>query len=106
MIRDLGKELEKNKCSLPIRVYRAQNMSKEEIQMLNQSIGEFISMNSFLSTSINRQQARAFLSHADPSLDIQPVFFEIDADPRLNNIKPFSNITSVSYFPEKKKFYL
>ena len=64
--------------------------------MLNKSVGEFISMKSFLSTSINRQQARAFVSHADPSLDTQPVFFEIDADPRLKNIKPFSNITSFS----------
>ena len=103
LIRDLEEELEKNKCAKPVRVYRAQQMSKEEIEMLNKSVGEFISMNSFLSTSINRQQARAFLSHVDPSLGIEPVFFEIDADPRLKNTKPFSNITSFSYFPREEE---
>ncbi len=60
-------------------------------------------MNSFLSTSVNRQEAQSFLFSADPSDDTEQVFFKIDADPRLENIKPFSNITSLSYFPNEEE---
>ena len=54
-IRDIQKQLEKNKCTSTIRVYRGQLMSKDEIEILKNSIGEFISINSFFSTSLNRQ---------------------------------------------------
>jgi hypothetical protein len=80
-IRDIKQQLEKNKCSTPVRAYRAQIMSIDEIQMLKDSLGEFLSFNSFLSTSINRQQARSFFSLSDTSIDFERVFFEIDADP-------------------------
>ncbi|CAF3743183.1 unnamed protein product [Rotaria sordida] len=102
-IRDIGQQLEINKCTSPIRVYRAQQMSKDEIEILKNSIGEYISMNSFLSTSLNRQQAQVFLYSTNPTDDIEQVFFEIDADPQLNNIKAFSKITSLSYFPEEEE---
>jgi len=102
-IRDLKQELENNKCSSPVHVYRAQRMSKDEIEMLQKSIGEYVSMNSFFSTSLNRQQARSFFSSTTASDDIEPVFFKIDADPRLDNIKPFGNITSFSYFPDEEE---
>lgn len=102
-IRDIGRQLEDNKCSMPIRVYRAQQMSIEEIQALKNSVGEFISMNSFLSTSLNREKARAFHYSAQMTEDVEKVFFEIDADPRLNNIKPFSKITELSCFPAEEE---
>jgi hypothetical protein len=34
VIRDIGQQLEMNKCSKPIRDYRAQQMSREEIDIL------------------------------------------------------------------------
>jgi hypothetical protein len=78
-------------------------MSKEEIEILTNSVGEFISMSSFLSTSVNRQQARSFLISAERSDGAEQVFFEIDADSRLENIKSFGNITTLSYFPNEKE---
>ena len=39
----------------------------------------------------------------DSSDNIEQVLFEIDADPQLDNIKPFSNITSFSYFPNEEE---
>ncbi|CAF1404965.1 unnamed protein product [Adineta steineri] len=102
-IRDLEKELEKNKFSLPIHVYRAQLMSIEEIEIFKKSIGNFISMNSFLSTSLNQEQARLYFNFVESSDNTQKVLFEIDADPRLNNIKPFANITQHSYFPNEEE---
>ncbi|CAF3132461.1 unnamed protein product [Rotaria sp. Silwood2] len=102
-IRDIGQQLEMNKCTSPIQVYRAQQMSTDEIEILKNSVGEYTSINSFLSTSLNRQQARAFLYSANLTDDIEQVFFEIDADPRLKNIKAFSKITSLSYFPQEEE---
>jgi tetratricopeptide (TPR) repeat protein len=100
-IRDIEQQLKGNKCSSQIHVYRGQLMSNEEIQSLKDSIGEFISFNSFLSTSVDRKQALHFLSASDVSGDLQRVLFEIDADPRIDGVKPFANITSFSYFPRE-----
>jgi hypothetical protein len=81
------------------RLYRGQLMSNEELQTLKDSVGSLISVNSFVSTSINRQLALSFLESSPISDDLQGVLLEIDADPPLNGIKPFANITSFSYFP-------
>ncbi len=103
VIRDIEQQLGNNKCESPVRVYRAQLMSKEEVQILKDSLGEFISISSFFSTSLDRQQAQSFFSFSDNSNDVERVFFEIDADPQLDNIKPFSDITSYSSYPEEKE---
>ncbi|CAF2947885.1 unnamed protein product [Rotaria sp. Silwood2] len=99
-IRDIQKQLEQRQCSSFVHLYRCQLMSIEEIQLLQKSIGKYVAMNSYLSTSVNRRQALSFL---DYSSDFELVLFEIDADPQLKGIKPFSNITSLSYFPEEEE---
>ncbi|CAF1556036.1 unnamed protein product [Rotaria sp. Silwood1] len=78
-------------------------MSNEELEVLRGSIGHFISMNSFLSTSIERKQALAFLDATTISDDLQRVLIMIDADPRLDGVKPFANITIHSYFTDEKE---
>ncbi|UJR11075.1 hypothetical protein I4U23_015257 [Adineta vaga] len=83
-----------------MRLYRGQLMSKEEFQVLQDSVGEFISMNSFLSTTLNRQVARSFLGDSN---DLERVLFEINTDPRLDNIKPFANITLLSNFANEEE---
>ncbi|CAF1495029.1 unnamed protein product [Adineta ricciae] len=95
-IRDIHDQLEKNRCSSPICVYRGQVISNDELNLLQSSIGCLISMNSFLSTSINRRSALSFLYSSSEKMP--KVLFEIEADPELENIKPFANITSLSYF--------
>ena len=99
-IRDLEQQLEQRKCSSPLRLYRCQLMSKEEVQILQKAIGRFIAMNAYFSTSTDRRTALSFLHY---SSDLEQVLFEIDADPRLKGIKPFANITSYSYFPEEEE---
>ena len=99
-IRDLEQQLEQRKCTSPLRVYRCQLMSKEEVQILQKAIGQFIAMNSYFSTSTDRRAAMAFLHYAS---DLEQVLFEIDADPGLKGIKPFANITAHSYFPDEEE---
>ncbi len=102
-IHDIKQQLENNKSLSSIHVYRAQFMSKEELELLTKFIGNFISINSFFSTSLNREQTRFFLSSSVLSDDIEKVFFEINANPRLDNDKSFSNITSYSYFQNREE---
>ena len=102
-IRDIERQLDSNRCTSSIHIYRGQLMSKDEVDMLKNNVNEFISINSFLSTSLNRELALFFLADSNVSNDFERVFFEIDADPCLENIKPFSNITSHSYFASEEE---
>ena len=100
-IQDLEKYLRLNQYRRSIRVYRSQLISNDELDLLKNSIGQFISMNSFVSTSLNRQRALSFLEQSD---DLKPILFIIDADPSLDEIKPFSHIADQSNFPEEDEF--
>ncbi|CAF0772384.1 unnamed protein product [Rotaria sordida] len=104
-IRDLAQQLEKNKCSSIVRVYRGQKMSKKEIEMFQNSVGQFISMNSFLSTSLKSEIAENFISN-NSSDDNKNVLFKIDADSRLKNIKAFSNITTFNDYGEEEILFM
>ncbi|CAF3711166.1 unnamed protein product [Adineta steineri] len=85
-LHDVQDQLKRNRCVSPIRVYRGQFLSNDELQTLNNSIGGLISMNSFLLAHSNRQKA---LKHLTESDELRGILFEIDADPRLDGIKPF-----------------
>ncbi|CAF0986632.1 unnamed protein product [Adineta steineri] len=99
-IHDLCTQLDQNRCLSPVNVYRGQLMSKDELKVLKESIGQLISMNSFLSTSLDRKQAIHFLKKKDTT-NHSRVLFEIYADPRHSTTKPFANITTMSYFPSE-----
>ena len=104
-IQDLYQQLrklqqEQNQTS--IRVYRSQLMSKNELDVLEKSIGQFISTNSFLSTSLDRQKSLSFVSFEHN--DLCHVLFEIDVEPYLSDeTKLFANISSQSEFKNEKE---
>lgn len=103
-IQDLRQQLDQYQCSSSILVYRGQLMAKEELNLLKNSIGEFIAMNSFLSTSFDRDLALFFLGTADGlDMNLQRVLFEIHADPSLHDIKLFADITTHSYMGNEKE---
>ncbi|CAF4570658.1 unnamed protein product [Rotaria socialis] len=102
-IRDIHQQLQELQCSTPLRVYRGQVVSNDELETLKTSLGQFISMNSFLSTSLDRRLALSFLTSSTVSGDFQRVLFEIDLDPTLEGIKPFANITSNSFFADEQE---
>lgn len=99
LIRDIGKQLKQYQCSSPIHVYRGQRISDDELKVLKVSVGQYISMNSFLSTSLDRNLALSFLSSSVAESDnLQYVLFEINADPHVIGVKSFANVSSYSYF--------
>ncbi|CAF3933946.1 unnamed protein product [Rotaria sordida] len=101
VIHDIYERLKKYQCQRPIQVYRYQPMSTDELNALRQSIGQFISINSFFSTSADRDVALRFSKRSTISNDLHPILFIIDADPRVVKSKPFADISSHSYFPQE-----
>ncbi|CAF4419625.1 unnamed protein product, partial [Adineta steineri] len=99
-IRDIEQQLYENQYLSPIRVYRGQLMSSDELNILKKSQNKLISINSFLSTSCNRQIALFFLGSSPYNDTYERVLFEIDADPSKDGVKPFADLSKFSYFPE------
>ncbi|CAF1458530.1 unnamed protein product [Adineta steineri] len=98
-ISDIYHQLQYYQFKTPIRIYRSQLMAKEEIYSLKRNINQYISVNSFLSTTVQRETALFFMGEGNPEGNLQRVLFEIDADPSVVSMKPFADITSHSDFP-------
>ncbi|CAF4684438.1 unnamed protein product [Rotaria socialis] len=107
VIRDIYEQLLAHQCQKRVTVYRGQVLSIVEYKKLEKSCGSIISLNSFLSTSLNRKIAERFVQqnmHLCASGDHVVVVFEIDADPSVvcmkngNNRRPFAQIDEFSYY--------
>ncbi|CAF0992042.1 unnamed protein product [Didymodactylos carnosus] len=86
--------------------YRGQMLTSNELQQMKDNIGSLISMNSFLSTSVNRYQALSFALSSTASDISQIILFEIKARQYPSPIattKPFANISSISYFENEEE---
>ena len=80
-----------------IRVYRGQIIESNELELMKTSIGQYLSMNSFLSTSRDRSTAIHFARQTPITGDFHRIIFEIEIDPRLQT-KAFADISQTSYF--------
>ncbi|CAF3077890.1 unnamed protein product [Rotaria sp. Silwood2] len=103
VIHDIYHGLKKHQCQNPVRVYRYQAMSADELYSLQRSIGQFISINSFFSTSTNRNVALKFLKRSLISNDLHRILFDITADPHVVKSKPFADISLLSYFSQESE---
>lgn len=81
-----------------IRVYRGQWMAQTEFECLKNSKRQYISMNSFLSTTKSRQLALIYAGSDDTENNLISVLFEITADTRRTDLQPFANISYMSQF--------
>jgi tetratricopeptide (TPR) repeat protein len=102
-ISDIHRQLQHHKCKRPIRVYRSQLMSSDELANLKQYIGQFIFVNSFFSTSTQRQVAMFYMNDGTSLDALQRVLFEIDASPDVVTTKPFANISSQSEYDSESE---
>ena len=83
-----------------IRVYRGQLISDDELELMKNSVDDFLSMNSFLSTSRNRLTALKFVQNSRRGSNMRRILFEIDIDPRLRT-KAFADIGKISFFDDE-----
>ena len=102
-ITDIYRQLQQHQSNIPLHVYRSQWMAKEELENLRRSVGEFISVNSFLSTSKEYLTAVFLAGSKTEQTYMERVFFETDAGPKMATIQPFSDISVLSEFAEESE---
>ncbi|CAF0837835.1 unnamed protein product [Rotaria sordida] len=108
LIRDLYYQLREEQKNFPdtiVTVYRGQAMALRELNKLRTHIGNLISMNSFLSTSKDRDVARMFAeSSTDPNDNTHKrILFEIHATTRRIDAKPFAEISHFGSYTDEKE---
>ncbi|CAF3790189.1 unnamed protein product [Rotaria sp. Silwood1] len=105
LYRQLKELQEKNVLTFD-KTFRFQLMSKEELEELKNSIGQHVSMNSFLSTTIDRYMAEfllsSWLSRDESDNNLTAVLFEIDIGSTVTT-RPFAEITTKSFFQDEKE---
>ncbi|CAF0961802.1 unnamed protein product [Rotaria sordida] len=100
-ITDIQYQLQNHQAQNRVRVYRSQMISTNELEILKQCRDQFISVNSFFSTSIDKQLALSFLKLSDDKENLEAVLFQIDADPKMAITKPFADITEYSEYKDE-----
>ena len=109
LIRDLADQLTKQKHLDENRfhVYRGQIMKNEEFERVTRSTKQFVRFNSFLSTSTDKEVARAFAisSFVDGSGQ-KMVLFDIEINTQFHDTRPYADISQWSRFPDEKEILL
>lgn len=88
------------------QVYRGQIIGNSELELMKNNTGQYLSMNSFFSTSLNRSVAFKFIS----SLIIndntqQKILFEIEINPKLQT-KEFVNVSQMSFYKNEDEILI
>ncbi|UJR29637.1 hypothetical protein I4U23_017185 [Adineta vaga] len=104
-IKFLHSNLEKNRKNIlesSMRLYRGQAMSTKELNFLKKR--KILSMNSYLSTSRNKDVALAFARSIPVSKQLQAVLFEIYIEnTKQYDTKAFADISNLSQFREESE---
>ncbi|CAF3352443.1 unnamed protein product [Rotaria sp. Silwood2] len=105
LYKQLSREHQKYLAALNksnIQVYRGQAINENELKLINDSIGEYISMNSFLSTTTARETAVFFAeSSTTGSGSLKRILFEFDIDTQVISPRPFANVQHLSQYAEE-----
>ena len=103
VIADIYERLQRYQYRKALTVYRGQIMSKNEREKHQKSINKFLSINSFFSTSRDRECALKFLNKTVTTDDLERVLFAIDADPNGVKSKPFAELRTLSYYEDENE---
>ncbi|CAM4918248.1 unnamed protein product [Rotaria socialis] len=103
ILQDMKNQLMLHQEQLPVHVYRGQRLSREEWKQLSKAKDQYISMNSFLSTSLQLSVAEILINN-NKNDDEVSVLFDINADSKvLGGVQPFANISRFSQFPQEEE---
>jgi hypothetical protein len=111
LCRQLAQLFESTNYTIPtLTVYRGQRMAPSEMKKLCNNIGGLISMNSFVSTTLNEATTRRFLQESKHGQQEQTVavLFKLTLDVEIarKTNKPFADIRNQSYFPLEEEILL
>lgn len=97
-LRDLREQIEAKPLSQSLHLYRAQLMSTSELRHLKDSMGEIISIDTFLLTSLHRERALELLKETNLTNNMRRVLFEIDIDPHRMHNKVCFDMSASHYY--------
>jgi tetratricopeptide (TPR) repeat protein len=75
----------------------------DELRILKNSVGDYISINKFILANCSRKPVELCLNKFSITNDLVKIVFEIDADPQIDQSKPFANITPFNYLPQEQQ---
>ncbi|CAF0858031.1 unnamed protein product [Adineta steineri] len=88
-------------------VYRGQAIEVKELNFIRRNLGQFLSIQSFLSTSTDRQVALSFaMASTPPTTDTTRILFQFNIETHVFNTKPYANIKELSFFREENETLL
>lgn len=96
-LHDIQEQLKQHNCASTIQVYRSEPMSDERLQYLKSFNGKVIAMKSFFMTNLDREKALSYTSNYSSSSEYKRILFIIEANPEIENVKPFAKIGSIGY---------
>ncbi|CAM4801575.1 unnamed protein product [Rotaria magnacalcarata] len=86
-----------------IKLFSGQRLRKGEIEKLKQSIGTIISINGFLSTSMDLSEAKDFTKGTVKFPDMQKAIIEISFNTSIQDTNVFAEIAHQSIFNDEKE---
>ena len=104
ILRDIEQQIQQHRSSSPVHVYRSQLMPLELLDRWVSSVGQCVTVSSFLSATLNHEIALTFLNtdQVVNNNDVR-VLLSIDADPRIVGSKPFVQLSSLNYAQDKNE---
>lgn len=99
-INDIYMGLKTYQVQKSVCAYRFQVISSDELKQLKTLHQQFISVNSFFSSSTDYNRARSFFNYSCDRNLVQ-VLFQIRAKPTKATTKPFANIGPFSEYPDE-----
>lgn len=102
-IFDLHEQLKICQSKQMLKLYRAQIISKDELENLKNSVNQFISTNPFFSTTSNYQKALSFFKGSKTTATTEKILYEIKANPNVGKTKPFANISQQSQYQKEEE---
>ena len=113
IITDLYNQLHKLQAQMiqsasdTFTVYRGQTLSTDELSTLKANINGLISMNTFLSTTMDKTVALIYAGDGSQRPHFESVLFEICMNTfSIDTSKPFANIQNLSYFKDENEVLL
>ncbi|CAM4851941.1 unnamed protein product [Rotaria magnacalcarata] len=84
-------------------VYRGQSIATDEFRTIQANVGNIMSINTFLSTTTDKDVAIMYAGNGSERPALESVIFEINVDMAIEESKPFANIQHMSYFHDENE---
>ncbi|CAF0853481.1 unnamed protein product [Rotaria sordida] len=104
-LKILHKEYKKSITNNKLHLYRGQRLKLSLILLISKHINDLISLNSFVSTTLEEDIAKKFCLGRSKNND-EPVIFEIDIDLNSEQSIPFADIRQISRYPEEEEILI